>query len=81
MLTVVANQVGVEMPPPGRVTTVGDVIITPNDMISAQKRTTTSWAVIRGTHKISKKTMQGTKRNMSGLLHRRLYANVAVAPA
>ena len=81
MLTVVANQVGVEMPPPGRVTTVGDVIITPNDMISAQKRTTTSWAVIRGTHKISKKNNQGTKGNTSGLIHRRSYVDVAAAPA
>ena len=39
---------------------VGDVIITPNDTISAQKR---------------------TKANMSGLVHRRSYADVAAAPA
>ena len=60
---------------------VGDVIITPIDMISAQKRTNASWAAIRGAHKISKKTNQGTKGNTSGLIHRRLYADVAAVPA
>ena len=59
---------------------VGDVIITPNDTISAQKRTNASWAAIRGAHKISKKTNQGTKGNTSGIFHRRSYADVATAP-
>ena len=35
---------------------VGDIIITPIDTISAEKRTNASWAAIRGAHKISKKT-------------------------
>ena len=60
---------------------VGDVICTPNDTISAQKHTNASWAVIRGAHKISKKTNQGTKGNTSRLIHRRLYADVASARA
>ena len=59
----------------------GAVILTPSDTISAQKRTTTAWVAIRGAHKISKKTNQGTKLNTSGLIHRRLYADVAAAPA
>ena len=59
----------------------GDVIFTPNDTISAQNRTNASWAAIRGAHKISKKTNQGTKGNTSGLLHRRSYADVAAASA
>ena len=57
--------------------TVGDVIITPIDTISAQKRTNASWAAIRGAHKISKKTNQSTKGNTSGLIHRRSHADVA----
>ena len=61
--------------------TVGDGIFTPNDTISAQKRTNSLWAAIRGAHKISKKTNQGTKGNTSGLIHRRSYADVAAAPA
>ena len=60
---------------------VGDVIFTPNDTISAQKRTNVSWAATRGAHKISKKTNQCTKGNTSGLIHRRSYADVAAAPA
>ena len=60
---------------------VGDVIITPIDKISAQKCTNASWTAIRGAHKISKKTNQSTKGNTSGLIHRRLYADVAAAPA
>ena len=44
---------------------VGDVIITPNDTISAQKRTNASWAAIRGSHKISKKANQGIKGSTS----------------
>ena len=60
---------------------VGDVLITPNDMISAQTRNHALWAVIRGAHKISKKNNQGTKENTSGLIHRRSYADVAAAPA
>ena len=60
---------------------VGVVIFAPNDMISVQKRTTIMWATIRGAHKISKKTKQGTEGNTSGLLHRRLYADIAAAPA
>jgi len=60
---------------------VGDVIITSNDMISTQKRTNASWAALRGAHKISKKTDQGTKEYTSGLIHRRSYADVPAAPA
>ena len=60
---------------------VGDVIFAPNGTISAQKRTDASWAAIRSAHRISKKTKQGTKGNTSGLIHRRLYANVAAARA
>ena len=60
---------------------VGDMIITPIDTISAEKRTNASLATIRGAHKISKKTNQGTKENKSGLIHRRSYADVAAAPA
>ena len=59
---------------------LGDVIFAPNDTISAQKRTNASWAAIRGAYKISKKTKQGTKGNMSGLIHRRSYADVMAAP-
>ena len=61
--------------------TVGDVIIIPNDAILAQKRTKALWATIRSAHKTSKKTNQGIKGNVSGLLHRRSYADVAAAPA
>ena len=64
-----------------KVTSVGDVIITPIDTISAQKRTNASWAAIRGAHKISKKTDLSTKGNTSGLIHRRSYADVAATPA
>ena len=60
---------------------VGDVIFAPNDMISVQRRTNATWAIIRGAHKISKKTKQGTKANTSGLFHQRSYAEVAAAPA
>ena len=60
---------------------VGDVIFAPNDKISAQKRTTVMWAVLRGAHTIPKKKKQGTKGNTSGLFHRRSYTNVATAPA
>ena len=58
---------------------VGDVIMIPNDTISAQKRTNASWAAIRGTHNI-KENNQSTKGNTSGLIHRRSYANVSAAP-
>ena len=34
---------------------VGDMIITPIDAISVEKRTNASWAAFRGAHKISKK--------------------------
>ena len=60
---------------------VGDVIFAPNDIISVEKRTTVMWAAIRGAHKIPKKKKQGTKGNISGIFHRRLYAEVAAAPA
>ena len=59
---------------------VGDVIVKANDTISAQQGTNASWAAIRGAHKISKKSKQGTKGNTNGLIHRRLYADVAAAP-
>ena len=59
---------------------VGDVIFTPNDTISVQKRTNVMWAAIRGAHKIPKKKKQD-KGNTRGLLHRRSYAEVAAAPA
>ena len=60
---------------------VGDVIITPIDTISVEKRNNASWAAFRAAHKISKKNNQSTKGNTSGLIHRRLYADVAAAPA
>ena len=60
---------------------VGDVIITPIDTISAQKRTTASWAAIRGAHIISKKTIQGTKGNTSGLIYRLAYVDTVAAAA
>ena len=44
-------------------------------------KTTIMWAAIKGAHKIPKKKKQGTKGNTSGIFHRRLYAEVAAAPA
>ena len=60
---------------------VGDMIITPIDAKSVEKRTNASWAAFRGVHKISKKTNQSTKGNMSELIHWRSYADVAATPA
>ena len=60
---------------------VGDVIFVPNDTVSAQKRTNDMCAAIKGAHKISKKTKQGTKGNTSELLRRRSYAGVTEARA
>ena len=60
---------------------VDDVIFTPNDTISVQKRTNVMWAAIRGAHKILKKKKQSTNGNTSGLFHRRSYAKVAATPA
>ena len=60
---------------------VEDVIITPIDTISAQKRSNASWAAIRGAHKIPRKKKQSTKESTSGLFHRRSYAEVAAVPA
>ena len=59
---------------------VGDMIISPIDTISAEKRTNASWAAIRGAHKISKKNNQSTRGNTSGLIYLRSYADVAAAP-
>ena len=59
---------------------VGDVIFTPNDKISVQKRTNVMWAEIRGAHKIPKKNKQD-KGNTRGLLDQRSYAEVAAASA
>ena len=59
---------------------VGDVIFTPNDKISVQKRTNVTWAAIRGAHKIPKKKKQD-KGNTRGLIHQRSYAEVAAASA
>ena len=59
---------------------VGNVIFTPNDKISVQKRTNVTWAASRGAHKIPKKKKQD-KGNTRGLIHQRSYAEVAAASA